>query len=85
MHPANVIKIMLQTQHGQMPELTFKVLSRGAGAQFIMSVPHGAINFAVLEVRLAHWDYTELTCLINKGREVSTVEALPSVVSQRSA
>lgn len=27
-----------------------KVLTRGAGAQFIMSVPHGAVNFAVLEL-----------------------------------
>ena len=27
----------------------FKMLSRGAGAQFLLSVPHGAVNFAVLE------------------------------------
>jgi len=26
-----------------------KMLTRGAGAQFVLSVPHGAINFAVLE------------------------------------
>ena len=26
-----------------------KMLTRGAGAQFIMSIPHGAVNFAVLE------------------------------------
>lgn len=28
----------------------FKLLTRGAGAQFIMSVPHGAVNFAILEL-----------------------------------
>ena len=27
----------------------FKMLTRGAGAQFLLSVPHGACNFAVLE------------------------------------
>lgn len=27
----------------------WKLLTRGAGAQFILSVPHGALNFAVLE------------------------------------
>jgi Mitochondrial carrier protein len=49
-HPLNVIKIMLQTQGGKMPELKWSVLSRGAGSQFIMSVPHGAVNFVVTEV-----------------------------------
>ena len=49
-HPLNVIKTMLQTKGGKMPELSWRVLSRGAGSQFIMSVPHGAINFAVTEV-----------------------------------
>jgi len=27
-----------------------KMLSRGAGAQLILSIPHGAVNFAVLEL-----------------------------------
>lgn len=49
-HPLNVIKTMLQTKGGKMPAWTWAVLSRGAGSQFIMSVPHGAINFAVTEV-----------------------------------
>ena len=31
----------------QVPALKWSVLSRGAGSQFIMSIPHGAINFAV--------------------------------------
>jgi len=49
-HPLNVIKTMLQTKGGKMPEFRWSVLSRGAGSQFIMSIPHGAINFAVTEV-----------------------------------
>jgi len=27
----------------------WKLLTRGAGAQLLLSVPHGALNFAVLE------------------------------------
>lgn len=50
-HPLNVCKTLLQTKGGVMPALKWSVLSRGAGSQFIMSVPHGAINFAVTEVR----------------------------------
>lgn len=49
-HPLNVVKTMLQTKGGVMPELKWSVLSRGAGSQFIMSIPHGAINFVVTEV-----------------------------------
>ena len=50
-HPLNVCKTMLQTKGGVMPDLKWSVLSRGAGSQFIMSIPHGAINFVVTEVR----------------------------------
>ena len=50
--PLTLIKTMLQKRHGKMPEISFKVLTRGSGTQFIMSVPHGALNFAVTEVRL---------------------------------
>ena len=35
------------TTTGTIPELTWNSLSRGAGSQFIMSIPHGALNFAV--------------------------------------
>ena len=49
-HPLNVVKTMLQTKDGKMPAFSWEVLSRGAGSQFIMSIPHGAINFAVTEV-----------------------------------
>ena len=50
-HPLNVIKTMLQRRNGQLPPLQWRTLSRGAGSQFIMSIPHGAFNFAVTEVR----------------------------------
>ena len=48
-HPLSVIKTMLQMKNGKIPPLTWNVLSRGAGSQFIMSVPHGAVNFAITE------------------------------------
>jgi hypothetical protein len=61
MHPANTMKTILQSSRsvpGKVP-LTIKSftqweharqLTRGAGAQLILSVPHGAVNFAVLEL-----------------------------------
>lgn len=57
MHPANTMKTILQSSRGaDRPTLgqlfrpsMFKTLTRGAGANFILSVPHGAVNFAVLE------------------------------------
>jgi len=59
MHPANTMKTILQTRTlGGEAAMTFsqlckptsmKLLTRGAGAQFVLSVPHGAVNFAVLE------------------------------------
>ena len=52
-HPLNVVKTMLQTKEGRMPELSWNSLMRGAGSQFIMSIPHGAINFVVTEVTRA--------------------------------
>ena len=58
MHPANTMKTILQSSRGPdrvtLRELfkpsMFKMLTRGAGANFLLSVPHGAVNFAVLEV-----------------------------------
>lgn len=52
MHPANVVKTLLQGRGtaSQLQNLSFKLLTRGAGAQFIMSLPHGAFNYATLEV-----------------------------------
>jgi hypothetical protein len=63
MHPANTMKTMLQSSRkvpGQKAPLTVlsfltqweytKQLTRGAGAQLVLSIPHGAVNFAVLEL-----------------------------------
>jgi len=66
-HPLNVVKTMLQTKGGRMPAFTWEALSRGAGSQFIMSVPHGAINFAVTETTKK-----ELT-LLSRKLQVSRV------------
>lgn len=52
MHPANVVKTLLQTKGStELQNLNFRILTRGAGAQFVLSLPHGALAFAVLEVR----------------------------------
>jgi len=60
MHPANAMKTILQSSRkapGKAP-LTVRSfaqwkyaqrLTRGAGAQLVLSLPHGAVNFAVLE------------------------------------
>lgn len=52
MQPANVVKTLLQGRGtaSQLSNLSFKLLTRGAGAQFVMSLPHGAFNYATLEV-----------------------------------
>jgi hypothetical protein len=58
MHPANTMKTILQSSRGVgAPTLRtllapkmFKTLTRGAGANFLLSIPHGSINFAVLEL-----------------------------------
>jgi hypothetical protein len=58
MHPANAMKTILQSYRGATDRPTivslaqprnFQTLTRGAGANFLLSVPHGAVNFAVLE------------------------------------
>ena len=49
-HPLNLWKTMLQTKGGEPPfPITWKAYSRGAGSQFLMSIPHGALNYAVTE------------------------------------
>jgi len=55
MHPANTMKTLLQNSAGisGLDLLAPKNLPRlwvGAGANFLLSVPHGAVNFAVLEL-----------------------------------
>lgn len=54
MHPANTMKTILQSDRGTslnqlMKFDQFGMLTRGAGANFLLSLPHGAVNFAVLE------------------------------------
>ncbi|CAM9271889.1 unnamed protein product [Choristocarpus tenellus] len=51
LHPANVIKTLLQTKGSfrVIFPLSWATLSRGAGAQFLLSLPNGAFHFAVLE------------------------------------
>ena len=59
MHPANTMKTILQNSRLGVPNTptigelllpqNFHRLTVGAGANFILSVPHGAVNFAVLE------------------------------------
>lgn len=58
LHPANTMKTLLQNARPS-DQLTIAELIRpknfhrltvGAGANFVLSVPHGAVNFAVLEL-----------------------------------
>lgn len=57
MHPANTMKTIMQSSLGpDKPKLRdlmrpqmFRRLTCGAGANFVLSLPHGAFNFAVLE------------------------------------
>ena len=68
MQPMNVIKTLLQGREtsSQLSQLSFKLLTRGAGAQFLMSLPHGAFNFATLEVCViyAHRPSSPSDCLL---------------------
>ncbi|KAL7579937.1 hypothetical protein ACA910_004935 [Epithemia clementina (nom. ined.)] len=57
MHPANTMKTMLQNSKGPvipaimelMKPSSFRRLTYGAGTNFLLSVPNGALNFSVLE------------------------------------
>ncbi len=53
-HPANTMKVILQsdktaTARSLMQRHNLRRLTQGAGAQLVLSLPQGAINFAVLE------------------------------------
>ena len=62
MHPANTMKTMLQNSKGPMvPAImelikpsSFHRLTYGAGTNFLLSVPTGALNFSVLEFVRKH-------------------------------
>lgn len=49
MHPINTFKTILQVRGSKLTQLTPERLLRGADAQFLMSLPHGAIYFYVIE------------------------------------
>eukprot|EP00752_Nemacystus_decipiens_P016757 g14995.t1 len=51
-HPAIIVKTLLQGRGtaAQLDNLSLKLLTRGSGAQFFMSLPHGAFNYATLEL-----------------------------------
>mmetsp|Transcript_14736 Transcript_14736/g.24820 ORF Transcript_14736/g.24820 Transcript_14736/m.24820 type:complete len:470 (-) Transcript_14736:238-1647(-) len=79
MHPANTMKTILQSKRavpGKAP-LTVKSftqwkhaqkLTRGAGAQLLLSLPHGAVNFAVLEfVR------RQMNSVVSRSRYADTI------------
>ena len=84
-HPLNVVKTMLQTKNGVLPEMTMQVLTRGAGSQFLMSIPHGALNYACTEtirIELAKLAIDlELSRLMPRRVLESILDFLSSVVS----
>jgi len=50
MHPANTYKTMLQLKDtGKSTQVTLERLLRGADAQFLLSLPHGAFHFFVID------------------------------------
>ncbi|KAG7361675.1 mitochondrial carrier protein [Nitzschia inconspicua] len=76
MHPANCMKTMLQNTNEVsfrdlcQPQM-FRRLTVGAGANFILSIPHGAVNFAVLE--------------FVRGRLSSAMESIPYLEKKKDA
>ena len=85
MHPANTMKTILQSSRkvpGQKPlnVLSFtqwkyaRTLTRGAGAQLILSIPHGAVNFAVLELVRR-----QMNNVVSRSKHVETMHSLGPV------
>lgn len=89
MHPANTMKTILQKSGSpKMMELlqpsNFRRLTNGAGANFLLSVPHGAVNFAVLEFvrkKLAAYVDSNPTLAANAERMGPGLDFLSSAVS----
>jgi hypothetical protein len=76
MHPANTMKTVLQnTNDVSLRDLCqprqFRRLTVGANANFILSIPHGAVNFAVLE--------------FVRGRMNAAMEAIPALNKRKDA
>jgi hypothetical protein len=97
MHPANTMKTILQSSPRTIGGLTtlppptilelasprnFRRLSRGAGANFLMSIPHGAVNFAVLEfVRQQLTHLAQATPGLDEERLGAGLDFLSSCIS----
>jgi hypothetical protein len=88
MHPANTMKTILQSERvppsisSLLSPKNFRRLSRGAGANFLLSVPHGAVNFAVLEfVRAKMNDVTDKFGITNTDRIGPGLDFLSSAIS----
>lgn len=88
MHPAITYKTVLQLRHrvgpGQaQPALTFERLLRGVDAQFLLSLPHGAFHFFVIDrvkAQLTRWLPQRLDAMADfSASAISTV--ICSVVS----
>lgn len=71
MHPANTYKTLLQLRHGggrrlqrniNFKNIPFRRLMRGADAQFLLSLPHGAFQFFVVDQVGAVLFSTVLSC-----------------------
>jgi Mitochondrial carrier protein len=94
MHPANTMKTILQNSRSGVPDTptirdlllpqNFHRLTVGAGANFILSVPHGAVNFAVLEYvrkQLSHLVQTNPVLAANEKRFGFGLDFLSSSIS----
>lgn len=78
MHPANTMKTIMQSSRGPSkpklldlikPEM-FHRLTCGAGANFVLSLPHGAFNFAVLEsIRLRMSTLVDSVPVLERNKE----------------
>jgi Mitochondrial carrier protein len=77
MHPANTMKTILQNARGPhrptiatlLQPSNFRRLTVGAGANFLLSMPHGAVNFAVLELVRAR-----MSTFVRSHQSLSSVE-----------
>ena len=94
MHPANTMKTILQNTRRGMPDSptirelmlprNFRRLTVGAGANFLLSVPHGAVNFAVLELvrkRLSSIVQANPTLAANESKLSFGLDFLSSSIS----
>jgi solute carrier family 25 S-adenosylmethionine transporter 26 len=84
MHPANTYKTLLQVKGAKaLPKLTSDTIWRGADAQLLLSLPHGAFYFSVIDIvkkRIQHFMPEKLQFLCDfTSSTISTV--ICSIVS----